>query len=151
MKWGALAIAVVAPALLGLISLPELLAEERFALSDDEFDSTQRVSFDDISVYPDQVVIAHQGIKYAKVSSNSMAPLITDKSIVFEVAPTSPADIHVGDVISFYEPSVDGVVLHLVVEITAEGYVTKGIANDYIDPWVVSYENVKGIMVGTFR
>lgn len=84
-----------------------------------------------------------------------MAPLITDKSTVFEMAPDSPAGVRVNDVISFYEPSVDGVVLHLVTEIVEKDgetfYKTRGVANPEEDPWLVPFENVKGVMVGTFR
>jgi len=130
-------------------------AEDRLAESDIVVDSAQRVDFDSIAVYPDGVRINEPDLHYAQVSSNSMAPIITDKSTVFEKTPDSPYEIKVGDVISFYEPSRDAVVLHMVVEILyIDGsvyYRTMGVANDFVDPWLVSYDNVKGIMVGTFR
>jgi len=129
--------------------------EERVALSDTVIDSTQHVPFDSISVYPDQVIIEHPGLRYAKVSSNSMAPIITDKSTVFEKIPQSPSDIKINDVIAFSTPEEEGTVLHLVTSVVHEAgnvfYKTKGVANDEEDPWLVPYENVKGIMVGTFR
>ena len=130
-----------------------LSAGTRLATTDAAVESTQRIPFDSIKVYEDRLQIEYPGLQYAKVASNSMAPIITDKSVVFEKSP-SP-DIQVGDVISFYEPSVDGIVLHSVVEVleTSEGtfYKTKGLANPEADPWLVPYSNVKGIMVGTFR
>lgn len=132
-----------------------LSAGTRLATTDATVESTQRIPFDAYKVYPDNLQINYPGLKYAKVSSDSMAPLITHDSVVFEKAPESPDDIHIGDVISFYEPSVDGIVLHMVIDIvqsdTTTHYQTKGVANAEADPWLVPYSNVKGIMVGTFR
>ncbi len=142
---------------LGLLLSPYIpvSAESRLADSPQIFSSAQRVPFDDISVYVDQVRINVPGLQYAQVDSNSMAPLITDKSTVFEKVPGSPFEIRVGDVISFYEPSVDAIILHMVVEIVYVGddvyFRTMGVANDYFDPWLVPFDNVKGIMVGMFR
>ena len=137
-----------------IASVPAI-PEERIAVSDALVESTQRVSFNDIKVYPDEIVIEYPGLKYAKINSNSMAPVITDKSVVFEKVPSSADEIQIGDIISFYEPSVDSIVLHLVVEIVEQNgtvyYSTKGVANEEVDEWLVPFENVKGIMVGTFR
>jgi len=130
-----------------------LPAESRLAATDVAVESTQRIPFDAIKVYPDSVKIEQPGLHYARVSSNSMAPIITDKSTVFEKDPDK--SIKAGDVISFYEPSENAIVLHAVIEVlnTNEGilYRTKGLANPEPDPWLVPYQNVKGIMVGTFR
>ncbi len=132
-----------------------LSAGTRLATTDATVESTQRIPFDSYKVYPDSVQIDYPGLKYAKVSSDSMAPLITHDSVVFEKAPESPDDIHKGDVISFYEPSIDGTVLHMVASVIEQDgktyYQTKGVANSDTDPWLIPYENVKGIMVGTFR
>jgi len=145
-------IALVSFVLGFLLSSTPGLSEERFALSETSIDSVQRVPFDSIEVFADEVKINYPGLTYAKVSSNSMGPVITDKSVVFEKVPSSPDEIHIGDVISFYEPSVEKIVLHLVVEIIdGSSYVTKGLANDDVDDWLVPFENVKGIMVGTFK
>lgn len=143
--------------LLGVLLAPYIpvQAEQRLAYSDLDVSSVQRVPFENYEVYPDQLVVKYPGLKYAKVASNSMAPIITDKSTVFEKIPESASEIKVNDVISFYEPSVDGTVMHLVTDIVAEdgriSYKTKGVANPEADPWTVPYENVKGIVVGTFR
>jgi signal peptidase I len=134
--------------LLGFSLNVPLQAEQRSATSDVVVESTQRIPFDAFKVYPDQVKIEYAGLRYAKVSSDSMAPLLTHDSVVFEKAPD---EIHVGDIISFYEPSVDTIVLHSVVSIVDGKYQTKGYANPEVDPWLVEPENVKGVMVGTFR
>ncbi|MBS3148428.1 signal peptidase I [Candidatus Woesearchaeota archaeon] len=143
--------------LLGVLAgqfLP-LEAGERLALSDLSVDSTSRIPFERIKVYPTEVSIDVAGVHYAKVASNSMAPLITDTSTVLEKAPQNADEIQVGDVISFYEPSVDGIVLHLVIEkLESEGEVsfrTQGTANPEPDPWIVSYSNVKGVLVGVLK
>jgi len=150
---------------LGLLISPliPVYAEQRLANSDLEIDSTRRVPFENYAVYPDQLVVRYPGLRYAQVASNSMAPIITDKSTVFEKTPT-PGEIKENDVISFtvpeqYLPETDlekeSVVLHLVTSIvTKQGktfYKTQGVANEQEDPWLVPFENVKGIMVGTFR
>jgi len=142
--------------LLGLfIAHLPVTADERLAASDLVFESTQRVPFDSISVYPDEVRISVPSLRYARVTSNSMAPLITDKSVVFEQTPTSVEDILVGDVISFYEPGSAAIVLHAIVNIVdIDGqthYETQGLANSEKDPWLVSYADVEGVLVGTFR
>jgi len=128
---------------------------ERFASSDTAVESVQRIPDGDIAVFPDRVEIFHAGLRYAKVKSNSMAPFITDKSTVFEKIPLSAEEIVVGDVISFYEPSEDAILLHAVVDVAyQEGNIvfqTKGFANDEVDPWLVSFDQVRGVLVGTFR
>lgn len=142
---------------LGLVLSPfvPVHAEQRTALSDVSVDSVQRVPFDAVRVYSNEVRINVPGLRYAQVTSNSMAPIITDKSVVFEKPVNSPNEIVVGDVISFYEPSEDSVILHAVIEVmNVDGhmhYRTQGVANMWPDPWLVPFENVKGIMVGTFR
>ncbi len=130
-------------------------AEPRYALSDIPVESTSHISFESIKVYPDEVRIMQPGLQYARVKSDSMAPLLTHDSIVFEKKPTSPDEIKTGDIISFYEPETDAIILHMVIKIIRKdgktNYVTKGTANERADDWLVPYENVKGIMVGTFR
>ncbi len=132
-----------------------ITAGTRLAYSPTQVQSTQRIPFEAIKVYPDEVKIEYPGLQYAKVKSDSMAPLLTHNSIVFEKVPASENEIALGDIISFYEPSINSIVIHVVVGmITEDGktyYQTKGIANEEIDEWLVPYENVKGIMVGMFR
>ncbi len=137
--------------LLGFSLNVPLAAEERTATTDSVVESTQRIPFDSIKVYPDEVQIEYPGLHYARVNSDSMAPWLTHDSVVFEKIPQSADEIHIGDVISFYEPSEDAVVLHSVIEIVEGNFRTKGIANPEPDPWLVPFENVKGIMVGSFR
>ncbi len=144
-------------AILGLLLIGGISGKtaERSALGGPDFASVQQVPFDSISVYPDHATIDVAGLHYAKVVSNSMAPVITDKSTVLERTPASADEIKVNDIISFYEPSVDSVVLHLVTEVGSRDgntyYKTKGVANPDEDPWEVQFSNVKGILVGVIR
>jgi signal peptidase I len=140
---------------LGFSLNTSLPAEVRSATTDTVVESVQRIPFDSIKVYPDEVRIEYPGLRYAKVNSDSMAPLLTHDSVVFEKAPESADEINVNDIISFYEPSEGKTVIHMVVEIVEQDgeifYKTKGVANPDADPWLVPFENVKGIMVGTVR
>lgn len=142
---------------LGIILSPyvPVLAEQRSALSDVAVSSASRVPFEAISVYQNEVRVAASGLRYAKVTSDSMAPVITRNSVVFEMPVSSPEEIQLGDIISFSVPDVDSPVLHEVVGIVEQDgeiyYHTKGTANKQIDPWLVSFSDVHGVMVGTFR
>jgi signal peptidase I len=130
-------------------------AGTRLAYSPTQVESTQRIPFEAIKVFSNEVKIEYPGLQYARVKSDSMAPLLTRNSVVFEKVPLSQDEIALGDIISFYEPSINSIVLHMAVGIVQKDgktyYQTKGIANEEIDEWLVPYENVKGIMVGTFR
>lgn len=129
--------------------------ESRLAFQGVEPAGSQQISFERIKVFHDRVLIDEPGIKYAQVKSGSMAPLIVRGSTVLEKEVDSPFDIQLGDIISFYEPSLDDVVLHQVIEIIhTDGEVffgTKGTANPYADAWVVPFENIKGVLVGVIR
>ncbi len=141
---------------LGVLLAPyvPVQADERLASPSQNFESISRVPFENIKVYSEQVVI-DAPIKYAKVSSNSMAPFITDKSVVFEQKPTSPEQILVGDIISFTTAGEKEVIMHAVVEVVQKDgayyYHTKGYANSETDPWLVSYDDIVGVVVGTLR
>jgi len=141
---------------LGLVLAPYIPvhADERLAANSQSFESVSRVPFENIKVYSDQVVI-DAPLRYAKVASNSMAPFITDKSVVFEQKPTSPEQIFVGDIISFTTAGEKEVIMHAVVEVVQKDgayyYHTKGFANSEEDPWLVNYDDIVGVVVGTIR
>ncbi|VVB81893.1 Uncharacterised protein [uncultured archaeon] len=160
MKWGVIIFIFFALGFMlasaGFLLLDNsVTAGSRLAYSPTQVQSTQRIPFEAIKVYPDEVKIQYPGLQYAKVKSDSMAPLLTHDSTVFEKVPASEDEIALGDIISFYEPSINSIVLHMVVGITETNgktyFQTKGIANEEIDNWLVPFENVKGIMVGMFR
>jgi len=72
------------------------------------------------------------------VLGNSMYPTLLPLDVVF-VNPV-PTIINEGDIIVFRK--YDMVIIHRVVRITEEGYITKGDANPVEDPWIVKKEEV---------
>ena len=120
-----------------------------------QFLPRQHIPFEAIKVYPEEVRIIYPGLQYAKVTSNSMAPLITASSTIVEKVPKTPYEIRAGDIISFYEPEENSVIIHVVTRVVNEkgktAYRTKGFANQNEDEWLVPCENVKGILVAVLR
>ncbi|MEG0328864.1 MAG: signal peptidase I [Longicatena sp.] len=85
------------------------------------------------------------GIKPLAVLSGSMEPAYHVGSLVF-VKETKPADIKVGDAITFKIGTGDTVVTHRVIEIDKENnaFKTKGDNNNVADGGSVAYNNVMG-------
>lgn len=79
-------------------------------------------------------------IRPAVVMSGSMEPAIKTGSLL--LISKADKDIAEGDVIAFYSGKAE--VAHRVIEITSEGYVTKGDANETKDFSVVSENMVIG-------
>lgn len=79
------------------------------------------------------------------VVSGSMEPEIPTGSLVF--IDTDDREPAVGDIIAFHKDDVR--VTHRVVEITEQGYVTKGDNNDSVDVGVVLPSQVDGTTVIT--
>ena len=61
--------------------------------------------------------------------------------------PTTIADIHVGEIITFRAPTSGQVYSHRVVEKTAAGLRTRGDINTETDPWTLTQKNVIGQVV----
>ena len=55
-----------------------------------------------------------------------------------------PSNITVGDVIIYVNPKLGFPIIHRVINVTEEGYITKGDHNPVPDPWIVKKEWVKG-------
>ena len=86
------------------------------------------------------------------VLSGSMEPALPVGSVAF-LDPRDAAQVRVGDILTFRHPDYPGrLVSHRVVSIeTGErgelSIRTKGDANDSADPWVVSADQVVGVVV----
>jgi signal peptidase len=80
------------------------------------------------------------GLKPVVVLSGSMEPAIKTGSLAF--IDTSDRDVFVGDVISFRAGNL--LVSHRVIEITEQGYKTKGDNNDVADAGIVKDSCVEG-------
>lgn len=83
--------------------------------------------------------------RYEPVLTGSMEPAISVGSVV-AIKPVDPDALRVADVICFrFGDSM--LVTHRIVNVTAEGFVTKGDANEESDIGVVRKENVVGTVV----
>jgi len=112
-----------------------------------------RVSEDKIHVYDDKIVLDVKNASWASFTpTHSMEPLISDKSHGLEVKPKSPAEIKVGDVISYSSDFTTGLVIHRVVStgFDENGWyaVLKGDNNSEQDPGKVRFEQVNGVLIG---
>ena len=85
--------------------------------------------------------------RYEPVSTGSMEPAIPVGGIVM-IKPVDSEALKTGDIICFTltEPTS---VTHRIVNITDEGFVTKGDANEDPDQWTVKKENVIGKVILT--
>ena len=82
------------------------------------------------------------------VKSGSMVPTLNVGDVIL-MEPVDPKDIKVGDVIIFYKPGSDQLIVHRVVKKTNSGLYTKGDANVAVDWWVpLPYEYVVGRWTG---
>lgn len=126
----------------------------RYAYSDQKAEyNGDRVSSDQIKVYKDRVEIEIEGAKYAPIKdTNSMQPVLNGGSHSIEVDVSDVTLLEEGDIISFYQPNIDKMIIHSIIEI---GYdeigwyaITKGLNNDKEDPWKVREFMVEGVLVG---
>ena len=82
------------------------------------------------------------GIRPLTVMSGSMSPNIKTGSVTFIDTNTDFEDIKKGDVITFLIG--DSFVTHRAVDITADGVITKGDANNKRDVWTVTNDMYYG-------
>lgn len=86
---------------------------------------------------------------YEPVFTGSMEPAIPVGSIVV-IKPADPETLKVGDIICFkIESEFATTVTHRILNITNEGFITKGDANEEPDQWIVRKENVIGKVIFT--
>lgn len=82
------------------------------------------------------------GVKPYAILSGSMEPAIPIASVVFINMTDTYAES--GDIIAFYDAGYKNKVVHRVKEVTEDGYVTKGDANDTIDLAILEQDRVIG-------
>lgn len=87
------------------------------------------------------------GIRIYGVLTGSMTPAYSVGGVVY-VKETDASDIRIGDVITFrMGTDTDYVMTHRVVEMDGSFFVTKGDANNTVDPEPVSYDRLIGKVV----
>lgn len=84
------------------------------------------------------------GITRTSVVSGSMEPEIKTGSMAITLAQQSYEN---GDIILYWSPYLGEYILHRVIGVTADGYLTKGDANQVKDPWIVTPDKVVGKLV----
>lgn len=85
--------------------------------------------------------------RYEPVYTGSMEPAIPVGSVVV-IKPVDPETLKIGDIICF-QLSQPTSITHRIINITTEGFITKGDANEDPDQWTVKKENVIGKVVLT--
>jgi signal peptidase len=84
---------------------------------------------------------------YEPVYTGSMEPTIPVGSIVV-IKPTDLETLNIGDIICFkIESESATTVTHRIFNITNEGFITKGDANEDPDQWIVKRENIVGKVI----
>lgn len=126
--------------------VPFLKSPERLSPSD-------HIKESQIHVYDNKVVIDATGAQWAEFTdTNSMDPFLDETSNSIEVAPKSPADIKVGDIISYKSGLTGGLVVHRVIskDVDDNGifFIVKGDNNARQDPEKIRFNQVHGILIG---
>lgn len=85
--------------------------------------------------------------RYEPVYTGSMEPAIPVGSVVV-IKPVDPETLKIGDIICF-QLSQPTSITHRIINITDEGFITKGDANEDPDQWTVRKENVIGKVIFT--
>jgi hypothetical protein len=99
-------------------------------ITGEQISPADHIKEDQIRVEGDKVIITIENANLARFAdTNSMDPLLDETSNAIQIAPTSPEDILVGDIIS-YDSRRGDIIIHRVVNIgeDEEGifYITKG-------------------------
>ena len=86
---------------------------------------------------------------YEPVYTGSMEPALPVGSVVV-IKPVDTETLKIGDIICFrLSESATTTVTHRISNITDEGFITKGDANEDPDQWIVKKENVIGEVIFT--
>lgn len=85
--------------------------------------------------------------QYEPVYTGSMEPAIPVGSVVV-IKPVDPETLKEGDIICFKLSGLTSIT-HRIINITNEGFITKGDANEDPDMWTVKKENVIGKLILT--
>ena len=121
--------------------------EEAFKSVGDFYETKQRLDFDIRSRdIPPTIFICpnkKECEKYLRCKSNSMSPVFTCNDKLSAYKPTSK-ELAVGDIIGFKSkehPDAD-FILHRIIDIKEEGYITKGDNNYEPDDYVVQFGDI---------
>ena len=125
---------------------PLIKSPERLSPSD-------HIKESQIHVYDDKVIIDAPGAKWASFTdTNSMDPFLDETSNSIEISPSSPADIQVGDVVSYRSGLTNDLIVHRVISkgVDADGvfFLVKGDNNAQQDPEKIRFSQIHGVLIG---
>lgn len=110
------------------------------------FQNYPRIS--SVEVFEDRVIIYVKNSTLVGYSSNSMSPLLSENAKGIEIKPSSPKEIHVGDIISYKKNNE--IISHRVIEIGEDekGWYckTKG-DNSLVEDGKIRFDQITGILV----
>ena len=89
------------------------------------------------------IIAAILGYRVLFVMSGSMEPVIREGQMIVVRRVDDARELEVGDIVTYLKPEDDYTVTHRIIEVTDEGFVTKGDYNVYADQLVVEPEWVK--------
>ncbi|MFH1771029.1 MAG: hypothetical protein ABH828_05755 [archaeon] len=134
----------------------DLLSSElaRFYLSPEEKASPYDwIKAENIKVFEDKIVIELENAVIAQITdTHSLEPLIDKKANVIEIVPSSPTEIHLGDLVAYTSEYANGTILHRVITIGKDdkGWysIMKGDNNPKPDPGKIRFEQILRVVVG---
>ena len=105
-----------------------------------------------VRIYPDRVVVELDNPQWSTyTNTNSMDPVLDDKTHGIQIIPQSIEDIHVGDIISYAPEDFDGILIHRVIQVDYDNLgwyaIVKGDNNPHPDPNKVRFNQIKRILV----
>ncbi len=111
-----------------------------------------RINEQQIRVLQDKIEILVPNAQWATLSdTHSMEPLLFKGANALQIVPHNSSDIHVGDIVSYEEPSV-GVIIHRVTAIGTDeqGWfaILKGDNNPNPDNEKVRFSQVRKVLIG---
>ncbi len=144
-------VALLLSCLAGML-VTSIFYETPFAsASPEQLSPTDRVSEDQVFIFPDYIVINVKNARWASFAdTNSMDPLIDKGANALQVIPAKTDEIQVGDVISYQDTDLR--IIHRVVYIgeDVDGWycIVKGDNNKIADPGKIRFEQIDRVLFG---
>lgn len=124
--------------------------QEKPYLGEKEISSPyNRVKESDLQLFPDKLIINFPGIALASyTNTNSMDPLLDERTTGIEVTPKTEEEIHVGDVVSY--KSGNDLIPHRIIQISEDeqGWyaIVKGDNSESLEK--IRFEQIKYVLIG---
>ncbi len=105
-----------------------------------------------IHIYNDKIIIDIDSPQWSEFTdTNSMDPVIDTGANAIEIVPSSPGQIHVGDIISYESQYAEGTIIHRVVETGTDSSgwycFVKGDNLPTQDPGKIRFDQIRRVVV----